>query len=135
MNSAHTPMAESMQAVTHEVENQPQPLENYNPYLADVALQEAVQREGAAQSQVELTAFGQLTGSAEVIQWGFQANKVKPEFRSHDRYGRRVDQIEFHPAYHKLMETAIVNGIHNGPWTDQRPGKNLYRAALFSSLP
>ena len=131
MNSAHTPMAESMQAVTHEVENQPQPLENYNPYLADVALQEAVQREGAAQSQVELTAFGQLTGSAEVIQWGFQANKVKPEFRSHDRYGRRVDQIEFHPAYHKLMETAIVNGIHSGPWTDQRPGKNLYRAALF----
>ncbi|RLT99968.1 MAG: isovaleryl-CoA dehydrogenase [Ketobacter sp.] len=138
MNSQHPfaanpehPMADSMQAVTHEVENQPYPLENYNLYLSDVALQEAVKREGAAASHTDLTAFGQLTGSAEVIKWGFQANKVKPEFRSHDRHGRRVDEIEFHPAYHKLMETAIVNGIHSIPWTDNRPGKNVYRAAMF----
>jgi len=130
MNSIEYPMAESMQAVTHTVENQPPPLENYNQYLSDVALQEAVQREGASQSTMDLTAFGQLTGSAEVIKWGFQANKVKPEFRSHDRHGRRVDEIDFHPAYHKLMETAIVNGIHSVPWTDKRPGANVYRAAM-----
>jgi putative acyl-CoA dehydrogenase len=120
-----------MQAETHSVENQPVALENYNQYSADIALQEAIKREGAAQSEMDLMAFGQLTGSAEVIKWGFQANKNKPEFRSHDRFGRRVDEIEFHPAYHKLMETAIVNGIHAAPWTDNRPAKNVYRASLF----
>ncbi|RLT93786.1 acyl-CoA dehydrogenase family protein [Ketobacter sp.] len=128
--SPETPSAHTL-ADTHTVENQSYALEDYNLYLADVALQEAVKREGAAASHMDLTAFGQLTGSAQVIQWGFQANKVKPEFRSHDRFGRRVDLIEFHPAYHKLMETAIVNGIHSIPWCDPRPGSNVYRAALF----
>ena len=66
-----------------------------------------------------------------MIEWGFQANQNKPTFRTHDRYGRRVDEVDFHPAYHKLMETAIVNGIHALPWTETRKGKNLYRAALF----
>ena len=131
MNSSHHPLADSMQAVTHEVDNQPYALEDYNLFSSDQALQEAVRREGAASSATELSAFGQLTGSAEVIKWGFQANKVKPELRTHDRYGRRVDEIEFHPAYHKLMETAIVHGIHSAPWTDNRPGCNVYRAALF----
>ena len=70
-NPLHHPVAESMQAVTHEVENQPFPLENYNLYLSDVALQEAVKREGAGHSHTDLTGFGQLTGSAEVIKWGF----------------------------------------------------------------
>ena len=131
MNSSHHPLADSMQAVTHEVDNQPYALEDYNLFSSDLALQEAVRREGAAGSATELSAFGQLTGSAEVIKWGFQASKVKPELRTHDRYGRRVDEIEFHPAYHKLMETAIVHGIHSAPWTDNRPGCNVYRAALF----
>ncbi|RLP55317.1 MAG: DNA alkylation response protein [Ketobacter sp.] len=124
------PMADTMQATTHVVENQSGPLENYNQYLSDVALQDAIKREGAAHFEPELTAFGQLTGSAEIIKWGFQANKVKPEFRSHDRFGNRVDEIDFHPAYHKLMETAIVNGIHSIPWTDTRPGKNIFRAGM-----
>ncbi len=124
------PSVESVFSETHTVENQPQPLENYNTFLSDVALQEAIQREGGSQFKEELTAFGQFTGSSEVIQWGVQANKNKPEFRTHDRYGRRVDEVEFHPAYHKLMETAIVHGIHSIPWTDTRKGKNLYRAAL-----
>lgn len=130
MTPLHTPLADAIQAVTHEVENQPHPLENYNAYLSDVALQETIKREGGAQSHSDLAAFGQLTGSAEVVKWGFQANKVKPEFRSHDRHGRRVDEVEFHPAYHKLMETSIVNGLHSIPWTDNRPGKNVYRAGM-----
>lgn len=125
------PTVESVFAETHSVENQPHPLENYNSYLSDVALQDAVQREGGTQFAAELSAFGQLTGSASVIEWGFQANQNKPTFRTHDRYGRRVDEVDFHPAYHKLMETAIVNGIHALPWTETRKGKNLYRAALF----
>ena len=125
------PTVESVFSETHQVENQPHPLENYNSYLSDVALQDAVQREGGTQFAAELSAFGQLTGSASVIEWGFQANQNKPTFRTHDRYGRRVDEVDFHPAYHKLMETAIVNGIHALPWTETRKGKNLYRAALF----
>ncbi|MCG8538170.1 MAG: isovaleryl-CoA dehydrogenase [Pseudomonadales bacterium] len=125
------PTVESVFSETHQVENQPHPLENYNSYLSDVALQDAVQREGGTQFAAELSAFGQLTGSASVIEWGFQANQNKPTFRTHDRYGRRVDEVDFHPAYHKLMETAIVNGIHALPWTETRTGKNLYRAALF----
>lgn len=125
------PMADSLQAVTHEVRNQSGALENHNLYLSDQALRDAVNREGGAHFDAELAAFGQLTGSAEAIKWGFQANKHKPDFRSHDRYGHRVDEIEFHPAYHKLMETAIVNGIHSLPWKDSRPGSNLHRAALF----
>ena len=125
------PTVESVFAETHRVENQPHPLENFNSYLSDVALQDAVQREGGTQFAAELSAFGQLTGSASVIEWGFQANQNKPTFRTHDRYGRRVDEVDFHPAYHKLMETAIVNGIHALPWTETRKGKNLYRAALF----
>ena len=117
-------------ANTHEVFNQPYALENYNLLLSDVALQEAVKREGAPWATMELQAFGQLTGSAEVIKWGHQANKNKPDFRTHDRYGRRVDEVEFHPAYHKLMETSIVNGLHAIPWTDKRQGANVYRAAM-----
>lgn len=125
------PTVESVFAETHRVENQPHPLENFNSFLSDVALQDAVQREGGTQFAAELSAFGQLTGSASVIEWGFQANQNKPTFRTHDRYGRRVDEVDFHPAYHKLMETAIVNGIHALPWIETRKGKNLYRAALF----
>lgn len=125
------PSPQSALAETHEVENQPQALENYNLYLSDVALQEIVARTGDTQMQDELTAFGKFTGSAEVIQWGFQANKHKPEFRSHDRYGHRVDEVEFHPAYHQLMHTAIEHGIHSIPWTDERSDKNTLRAAKF----
>jgi len=117
-------------ADTHDVFNQPYALENYNAYLSDIALQQALKREGAAWADHQASAFGQFTGSADVIQWGFQANKNKPEFRSHDRYGRRVDEVEFHPAYHKLMEASIVNGLHSLPWTDQRSGSNVHRAAL-----
>jgi len=131
MTPSQYPMADALQANTHAVENQPIALENYNLYGSDLALQEAVRREGASQCDSDLLAFGQFAGSADVIKWGFQANRVKPEFRSHDRFGRRVDEVEFHPAYHKLMETAIVHGIHALPWTDNRPGKNVYRAALF----
>lgn len=117
-------------ADTHTVFNLPQPLENYNLFSSDVALQQAARREGAAHRFAALQAFGALTGSSEVIKWGFQANKVKPEFRTHDRYGRRVDEVEFHPAYHQLMKTSIENGLHALPWTDTAAGANVYRAAL-----
>lgn len=126
-------------AETHLVENQPRPLENYNAYLSDVALRQTLDQYAAElcsdhqenNDQKELTAFGQMTGSAAMIQQGFQANKHRPEFRTHNRHGQRVDEIEFHPAYHQLMDCAISHGIHSIPWTASRPAKNLYRAALF----
>lgn len=117
-------------AETHDVFNQPYPLENYNLFSSDVPLQQIVAKEGGAARRDDLLRFGKLTGWAEVIKWGFQANKHKPEFRTHDRHGRRVDEVDFHPAYHQLMATSIENGLHSIPWTDTRPGANVYRATL-----
>ena len=94
------PKADQFMANTHEVENQPQPLENYNLYLADTALQSAVEREGASWAFSDLIAFGELAGQRESIERGFQANKYQPELRTHDRYGHRIDQVDFHPSYH-----------------------------------
>lgn len=119
------PMAE-----THSVFNQPLPLENINLFSSDLALQQAVQRNGAAAHNTLLQQFGALTGSVEASKWGTQANKFKPEFRTHDRHGRRVDEVDYHPAYHQLMKTSIENGLHSIPWTDSAPDANVYRAAL-----
>ena len=118
-------------AETHEVRNQPQPLQDYNLYAEDRALQEAVQREGAAWAEGELRAFGALTGSRELIELGFQANENKPVLHTHDRYGRRVDEVRFHPAYHRLMQLSIEHGLHASHWTDPKAGANVARAAKF----
>ncbi|HZW23601.1 acyl-CoA dehydrogenase family protein [Noviherbaspirillum sp.] len=118
-------------AETHSVENQPRPLEDFNLYAADRALSEAVAREGGSWAQDELHAFGALTGSRELIELGFQANENKPVLYTHDRYGRRVDEVRFHPAYHRLMQISIEHGLHSSHWTDPRPGAHVARAAKF----
>lgn len=118
-------------ANTHEVVNQPPALENYNPYTQDQALQEAVQREGAGAAHDDLTRFGRLAGDARTIDLGFKANAHKPVFHSHDRFGHRIDDIEFHPAYHELMRIALENGLHSSPWTDPGPGAHVARAARY----
>lgn len=105
---------------THEVFNQATPLENYNPATADVALQAGIQRYGGAWGLADVNRFGALTGQADTILLGFQANANKPEFHSHDRFGRRIDEVRFHPAYHQLMTMALREGIHADAW--QRPG-------------
>lgn len=125
------PKAEQFMASTHEVENQPKPLENYNLYLADKALQKALIREGAGWADSELVAFGELAGKKENIELGFQANKYQPELRTHDRYGHRIDQVDFHPSYHQLMTTAIEHGLHASPWSDPIPGAHVARAAKY----
>ena len=84
---------------THRVENQPPALENYNVFTTDVALQEAVKREGGGWGFERLTRFGELVGSAQAIIWGQQANRNPPILRTHDRFGNRVDAVEFHPAW------------------------------------
>ncbi len=118
-------------AETHRVENQPCALEDYNLYLADGALREAVAREGAEWAEGDLRAFGVLTGSRELIELGFQANENKPVLHTHDRYGRRVDEVRFHPAYHRLMQISIEHGLHASHWTDPHPGAQVARAAKF----
>jgi putative acyl-CoA dehydrogenase len=116
-------------ADTHEVVNVGRELVDFNAYGQDAALQQAVRREGAGWAHEALTAFGRLTGSAEYLELGVQANQNPPELDTHDRFGRRIDLVRFHPAYHRLMRTAIEHGIHASPWTDPGPGAHVARAA------
>ena len=126
----HYPLADKLQANTHQVENQPPTLENYNSYTADRALQEGVKREGGTNDSA-LKTFGQWAGSAEAIALGFDANRYAPQLVTHDRQGHRVDLIEFHPAYHQLMQTAVEHGLHASPWRNPQPGAHVNRAANY----
>jgi putative acyl-CoA dehydrogenase len=116
-------------AETHEVVNVGRELADVDLYRQDAALVEAVQREGAAWADEALAAFGKLTGSAEYLELGVQANQNPPVLDTHDRFGRRIDLVKFHPAYHALMRSAIEHGLHASPWTDPRPGAHVARAA------
>ena len=118
-------------AETHIVENQPPHLRNTNLYQQDAALREAVSREGAAWAEDDLQAFGQLTGSAEMIELGFQANENKPLLYTHDNYGHRIDEVRFHPAYHQLMKVSLENGLHASHWRQPGVGAQVARAAKF----
>jgi putative acyl-CoA dehydrogenase len=114
---------------THEVLNQPPPLEGTNLWEQDAALREAMALEGGAWGEERLAAYGALAGG-ELLELGFQANENRPVLRTHDRYGHRVDAVDFHPAYHRVMETAVAHGLHALPWTSDRPGRQVVRAAL-----
>ncbi len=114
---------------THDVINQPPLLEGHNPFTLDSALQEAMTREGAAWAADDLTALGELAGTHEAIEWGRLANEHPPVLRTHDRFGHRLDWVEYHPAYHELMATAVGYGMHATPWAERRPGGHVARAA------
>jgi putative acyl-CoA dehydrogenase len=116
---------------THDVLNQPSPLEDYNAFLANRPLREAMHREGGGWADEDAVAIGALAGSAQSIRWGFEANEHEPVLRTHDRFGHRIDEIEFHPAWHDLMATAIGHGLHATPWTDPQPGAHVARAAKY----
>ena len=118
-------------AVTHEVVNQPYELADISLYDSDAALKEAVRREGAEWAGNSLAAFGAHAGAAATLELGVLANKNPPELDTHDRYGRRVDLVRFHPAYHQLMTTSIGEGLHSSPWTEPREGAHVARAARF----
>ena len=116
--------------MTHEVFNQVPPLVGHNT-AADPALREGVEREGAAWALPEIDELGRLAGTEEARDWGRLAERVPPRLHTHDRYGRRVDEVEYVPAYHRLMETAVEHGLHGAPWADDRPGAHVARAARF----
>ena len=117
-------------AETHEVINQVPPLEGANLYRLDLPLQQWTQRYHAGWAQGRLDVYGALAGGP-LMQAGFLANENRPVFKSHDRYGHRIDLVEFHPAYHELMRTAVEHGIPSLPWTDPQPGAQVARAALM----
>ncbi len=114
---------------THEVLNQPPPLENTNLFEGDAALREAVAREGGDWGRARLGRFGAWLGEASTIRLGEQANQNPPALHSHDRFGHRIDEIGFHPAWHELMRRGIAEQIHALPWVDARPGAQVVRAA------
>ncbi len=115
--------------VTHTVLNQPPPLAGYDVYAADSVLTEAVEREGGGWAGPVLGELGRLAGDQTWIDRGFQANEHPPRLRSHDRFGHRIDEVEYHPAWHQLMDVAVRHGLHGGPWRDPRPGAHVARAA------
>ncbi len=115
---------------THEVSNQPPPLAGYDA-ADDPALLAALHREGAGWAQSSVRDLGRLAGSQEAQEWGRLANENPPRLRTHDRYGNRIDEVEFHPAWHELMAVAVGHGLHASPWQDARPGAHVARAASF----
>ena len=112
-----------------EVANQPPPLDPYNIFESDVALREAVVREGADWAAAQLGALGATLGASETVALGFAANENPPRLRAYDRFGHRRDEIEFHPAWHSLMAIAVGAGLHSSPWAAPRPGAHVARAA------
>jgi putative acyl-CoA dehydrogenase len=116
---------------THEVVNQPSPLVDYNVYAADRVLVEAVKREGADWAEGRISAVGELAGSERLQTLGAQANENPPRLKTHDRYGNRVDTVDFHPAWHELMGLAVEHELHCSPWKDPRPGAHVARGAAF----
>ncbi|PWU59541.1 isovaleryl-CoA dehydrogenase [Micromonospora globispora] len=115
---------------THEVFNQVPPLAGYDA-ADDPALLVGLEREGAGWATAELHELGRLGGSEQAIEYGRLANEHPPVLRTHDRYGHRIDEVEFHPAWHELMRTAVTHGLHAAPWADHRPGAHVARAAKF----
>jgi putative acyl-CoA dehydrogenase len=116
---------------THEVLNQAGPLANYNAFAGDVALVEAAKVFGADWADGLLRRTGAVVGSEKVHYLARQANRHLPELKTHDRFGNRVDLVEFHPAYHQLMGLIFGSETHSLAWTHQgRPGAHVARAAL-----
>jgi putative acyl-CoA dehydrogenase len=116
---------------THVVENQPPPLAPYDAYATDVALREALVREGAAWAEAQVIAYGPIAGG-EAMALGVAANAHRPMLRTHDRFGHRIDDVEYHPAYHRLMELAIEHGVTGFAWRHaEREGAHVARAALM----
>ena len=113
--------------------NQPPPLRDYNLYEHDAALVEGVRREGGAAHEDRLVAWGETLGG-EPLEWGRLANEHPPTLRTHDRYGERIDEVEFHPAWHQLLGLGVEWGIHALPWREPGTGSHVARAAAFMLL-
>jgi putative acyl-CoA dehydrogenase len=115
---------------THAVENQAPPLPELNLFESDRVLKDAVAQEGGGWAGTRLSTFGALVGSARVQELGRVANRQLPELRTHDRFGNRIDEVDFHPAWHELMTLGREAEIHALPWNWPEAGSHVARAAL-----
>ncbi len=111
--------------------NQPPPLERWNLFEADPALEPGLKRVGAEWITETAREFGEVMGRTDTIAAGFDANRFPPQLHTHDRYGNRIDEVRFHPAWHHLMHISIRYGLHSLPWEEPRTGGHTARAVLF----
>ncbi len=116
---------------THTVSNQPPRLVDYDVFGTDDALVEASATFGSERASSTLSKLGTLTSSEDVQQWAVEADTYHPVLRTHDRYGHRVDEVDFHPAWHYLMNEAVSAGLHAAPWASDDPAAHAIRAAGF----
>ena len=116
---------------THEVFNQPPPRVDVNEFTSHAALVEGVARYDAGWATAHLTEVGALVGTAEFQHAAELANTEIPRLHTHDRYGHRIDEVEYHPAYHQIIAAAVAHGAHTSAWAEPRAGANVARAATF----
>jgi len=116
---------------THEVVNQPPVRTGIDEYETNRPLREAVHRYGAAFAEEQLHEIGRLVGSERYQRWAEVANTNKPVLHTHDRYGHRIDEVSYDPAYHEIISRSVAYGAHSSPWADPRPGAHVARAAAF----
>jgi putative acyl-CoA dehydrogenase len=127
-----TAYAPQVHLETHDVTNAPPPFGARNFYAEDRALSEAARLFGGEWVDAPLSALGRAAGSEEAQQWGEDANRYLPELTTFDRFGRRIDEVKFHPAYHKLMALAMEHRIHSIGWRETRAGRHVAHAALLA---
>jgi putative acyl-CoA dehydrogenase len=116
---------------THEVLNQPPPLLGYNAFDADPALREGLEREGGGWGVDRCRDIGAMAGSEEADEHCRRAQRITPVLRTHDRYGHRIDHVEYDSGFHWMLRQGIDRGLHSLPWRDPRPGAHVVRAAMF----
>ncbi|MQA74216.1 MAG: DNA alkylation response protein [Solirubrobacterales bacterium] len=125
---------ERSRSETHEVTNQASPLEDYNVFETDRVLVEALRREGADWAIERAREVGAFAGSARAQRAGREANENPPRLRTHDRFGHRIDEVEFHPAWHELLGAAVGYGLHALPWREAQPGAHVARGGMFMTF-
>ncbi|MCC3763446.1 acyl-CoA dehydrogenase family protein [Glycomyces sp. TRM65418] len=119
---------------THTVTNQAPPLVDRNLYTTNAPLREAAERSGAGWIAERARALGGVLAGADAARWAEEAHRNPPVLRTHDRYGNRIDEVDFHPSWHRFMGLAVEHGAHAMPWAEPRPGAHAARAVLVSML-
>jgi len=121
----------SRRTATHEVVNQPPPLADYDPLTADPALHEALIREGGEWGMDRVRDFGNVVASGEALAHAKRAQRNIPVLRTHDRYGHRVDEIDYDPSMHWMLRLGVEREVNSLPWRDPRPGAHVVRTGMF----
>jgi putative acyl-CoA dehydrogenase len=131
MATVSQPAHTNAQWQTHTVANQAPPLEGVDVFASNLPLVEATQREGASWVAQRASELGVIVGGEPQQLWGRLANENKPVLHTHDPYGNRIDEVEFHPAWHQLMKLGVEHELHSLPWTSSEPSAHAARAALY----